>query len=95
MSTALWTAIAIAAVGAICFKLVQRTEARKGVAAQNSNGDSGLGNSGSDWGWSFFSSDGRHGSSGDQCSSSDSSSSGSCDSGGGGGGDGGGGGSGD
>jgi hypothetical protein len=89
MSFAIWTAIAIVAVSTICFKLMQRT-ARKGIAARNSNGDSGLGSSGGDWGWSFFSSDSSHGSSGDNCSSSDSSSSGSCDSGGGGG-DGGGG----
>jgi hypothetical protein len=55
-----------------------------------------FGQFGGDWGWSFFSSDSSHGSSGDNCASPDSSSSGSCDSGGGGGGgDGGGGGSGD
>jgi hypothetical protein len=97
MSTAIWTAIAIVAVGAICFKLMQWTEARKGTAARNSNRDSGLASSGGDWSWSFFSSDSSHGSSGDNCASSDSSSSGPCDSGGGGGGGdgGGGGGSGD
>jgi uncharacterized membrane protein YgcG len=92
MSFAIWTGIAIV-FSIICFKLMQRAEMRKGVAARNSNGDSSLGSSGGDWGWSFFSSDSGHGSSGDNCSASDSSSSGSCDSGGGG--DGGGGGSGD
>jgi hypothetical protein len=88
MSFALWTAIAIVAVSTICFKLMQRTEARRGAIARNSSGDSGLGSSGSDWGWSFFSSDSSHGGGSGNCSSSDSSSSGSCDSGGGGGGSG-------
>jgi hypothetical protein len=93
MSFAIWTGIAIVAVSTICFKLMQRAEARRGAVARNSNGDSGLSVSGSDWSWGFFSPDHGQGSSGDNCSSSDSFSSGSCDSGGGG--DGGAGGSGD